>query len=56
MPALRAFPTISVVQPAYHCDPNGGHGSFFASGNRRFSWVLVLATLGFFSIAVGSKS
>lgn len=36
---------ISVVQPAYHCFPNGGHGSFWPSANRRLSWDRVLATI-----------
>lgn len=35
---------MSVVHPAYHCDPNGGHGSFWPSASRRLSCVLVLAT------------
>jgi len=45
IPAFNEFPIISVVQPAYHCLPNGGHGSFFPSGKRRLSCVLVLATI-----------
>ena len=44
MPAFKELPMISVVQPAYHCDPNGGHPSFCPSGNRRLSCVLVFAT------------
>lgn len=36
---------MSVVHPAYHCGPNGGHGSFLPSASRRFSCVLVLATV-----------
>ena len=44
MPAFKEFPIMSVVQPAYHCEPKGGHGSFLPSGRRRFSCVLVLAT------------
>lgn len=36
---------MSVVQPAYHCLPNGGQGSFFPSGNRRLSCVRVFATI-----------
>lgn len=44
IPALREFPTIRVVHPAYHCLPNGGHGSFFASGNLRLSCDRVFAT------------
>lgn len=35
---------INVVHPAYHCLPNGGHGSFLPSGNRRLSCDRVLAT------------
>lgn len=35
---------MSVVQPAYHALPNGGHGSFSEVGNRVFSCVLVFAT------------
>jgi hypothetical protein len=46
MPAFKEFPIINVVQPAYHCLPNGGHGSFFPSGKRLLSCVLVLATIG----------
>lgn len=45
MPALAEFPMMSVVQPAYHCDPNGGHGSFLPSARRRLSCVLVFATV-----------
>ncbi|MBE3045698.1 hypothetical protein IMZ48_24755 [Candidatus Bathyarchaeota archaeon] len=44
MPAFMELPIISVVQPAYHCFPNGGHPSFFPSGSRWLSCVLVLAT------------
>jgi hypothetical protein len=44
-PALIELPIIRVVQPAYHCAPNGGHGSFFPSGNLRLSWDRVLATV-----------
>lgn len=44
MPALAELPMISVVHPAYHCRPNGGHGSFWPSGSRRLSCDLVLAT------------
>ena len=44
MPALAALPMISVVHPAYHCDPNGGHGSFCPSASLRLSCVLVFAT------------
>ncbi len=35
---------IKVVHPAYHAFPNGGHPSFWPSGNRLLSWVLVFAT------------
>lgn len=45
IPALAEFPIMSVVHPAYHCGPNGGHGSFLPSASRRFSCVLVLATV-----------
>lgn len=45
MPALAEFPMMSVVHPAYHCGPNGGHGSFLPSARRRLSCVLVLATV-----------
>lgn len=45
MPAFREFPIISVVHPAYHALPNGGHGNFPASGNLRFNCVLVFATV-----------
>lgn len=44
IPALAALPMIRVVQPAYHCDPNGGHGSFCPSASLRLSCVLVFAT------------
>ena len=37
MPALIEFPIIKVVHPAYHCCPKRGQGSFFPSGNLRFS-------------------
>lgn len=46
MPALAEFPMISVVHPAYHCLPNGGHGSFWPSANLVLSWERVLATFG----------
>lgn len=45
MPALAEFPIMSVVHPAYHCFPNGGHGSFLPSANRLLSWDLVFATV-----------
>lgn len=35
---------ISVVQPAYHCLPNGGHGNFSPAASRRFNCDLVFAT------------
>jgi hypothetical protein len=44
MPAFSEFPIINVVHPAYQALPNGGHGSFAASGNLRFNCVLVFAT------------
>ena len=44
MPALAELPMIKVVHPAYHCLPNGGHGSFWPAANLRLSCVLVLAT------------
>ena len=43
IPALNELPMINVVQPAYHCRPNGGHGSFLESGNRRLSCMRVFA-------------
>lgn len=43
MPALSELPMMSVVQPAYHCGPNGGQGSFLPSASRRFSCVRVFA-------------
>jgi hypothetical protein len=36
---------INVVHPAYQAFPNGGHGSFAASGSLRFNCVLVFATI-----------
>lgn len=45
MPAFAEFPMINVVHPAYHCFPNGGQGSFWPSGRRRLSCVLVFATV-----------
>jgi len=45
MPALAELPMMSVVQPAYHWRPNGGHGSFWPSASRRLSCVRVLATV-----------
>jgi hypothetical protein len=44
MPAFRELPMIRVVQPAYHCFPNGGHGSFLPSANLRLSCDRVFAT------------
>jgi len=49
MPALAELPMMSVVQPAYHCAPNGGHGSFLPAASRRFSCVRVLATVSWAS-------
>jgi hypothetical protein len=46
MPAFSELPMIRVVQPAYHCFPNGGHGSFFPSANLRLSCDRVFATSG----------
>jgi hypothetical protein len=46
MPAFSELPMIRVVQPAYHCLPNGGHGSFFPSANLRLSCDRVFATSG----------
>ena len=43
-PALTELPMIMVVQPAYHCEPKGGQGSFLPSGNRRLSCERVFAT------------
>jgi len=37
IPAFKEFPIISVVHPAYQAFPNGGHGSFPASGSLRLS-------------------
>jgi hypothetical protein len=44
MPALIELPIMRVVHPAYHCLPNGGHGSFLPSANLRLSCVRVFAT------------
>jgi hypothetical protein len=44
MPAFNELPIINVVHPAYHCLPNGGHGSFFPSANLWLSWDRVFAT------------
>ena len=44
MPAFNELPIISVVHPAYHCLPNGGHGSFLPSASLRLSWDRVFAT------------
>ena len=52
IPAFKEFPMIKVVQPAYHCLPNGGQGSFCPSDNLRLSCVLVLATVAHVSIQV----
>jgi hypothetical protein len=40
IPALSEFPIISVVHPAYHWLPNGGHGSFCPG----VSWLLILCS------------
>jgi hypothetical protein len=53
MPALSELPMIKVVHPAYHCLPNGGHGSFFPSGNLRFNCDRVFATGGKLDTLVG---
>lgn len=37
IPALSEFPIISVVHPAYHWRPNGGHGSFWPWVSWRLS-------------------
>ena len=44
MPAFAELPITSVVHPAYHALPKGGHGSFCPSASRRLSCVLVFAT------------
>jgi hypothetical protein len=44
IPAFKEFPIMSVVHPAYHAFPKGGHGSFAESANRRFNCVRVFAT------------
>jgi hypothetical protein len=44
MPAFNELPMIRVVHPAYHCFPNGGHGSFLPSANLRLSCDRVFAT------------
>lgn len=44
IPAFKEFPIIRVVHPAYQALPKGGQPSFCPSGNRRLSWVRVLAT------------
>ena len=49
MPAFNEFPVINVVQPAYHCAPKGGQGSFRALGNRRFNCMRVFATMDYVS-------
>src|ERR1044071_2398403 len=66
MPALAELPMIRVVHPAYHCRPNGGHGSFWPSANLRLSCGRVLATAqkkcqsldveGRISIGMGARS
>lgn len=53
MPALAEFPIIKVVHPAYHCFPNGGHGSFCPSARRRLSCVLVFATAPTHQLRIG---
>jgi hypothetical protein len=53
MPALAELPMISVVHPAYHCEPNGGHGSFWPAANLRLSCVRVLATVRVLEARVG---
>jgi hypothetical protein len=45
MPAFSELPMIRVVQPAYHCLPNGGHGSFLPSASLRLSCDRVFATV-----------
>lgn len=54
MPALIELPMMSVVHPAYHCLPNGGHGSFFPSASRRLSCVRVFATVPRFLVSYAS--
>ena len=56
IPALAELPMMSVVHPAYHCGPNGGHGSFLPSASRRLSCVLVLATVASSGGSVSSAS
>lgn len=55
MPALAELPMMSVVQPAYHCGPNGGQGSFLPSARRRLSCVLVFATVYEFCAGKGHR-
>jgi hypothetical protein len=53
MPAFSELPMIKVVQPAYHCFPKGGHGSFFPSANLRLSCDRVFATVERSGMLVG---
>lgn len=55
MPALIELPIMSVVHPAYHCLPNGGHGSFFPSASLRLSCVRVFATVYRFLVSCASE-
>jgi hypothetical protein len=54
IPAFSELPMIKVVHPAYHCRPNGGHGSFLESGNRRLSCVRVFANSAGYVIAIST--
>jgi hypothetical protein len=54
MPAFNELPMIKVVHPAYHCLPNGGHGSFFPSGNLRLSCDRVFANSAGYVIEIST--
>lgn len=56
MPALAELPMINVVHPAYHCLPNGGHGSFWPAANLRLSCVRVLATAAHVRMSVRERN
>lgn len=54
MPALIELPIMSVVHPAYHCLPNGGHGSFLPSASLRLSCVRVFANSAGYVTAIST--
>lgn len=48
------LPMMRVVQPAYHCAPKGGKGSFWPGASRELSCVRVFANSAGYVIAIST--